>query len=162
MDREENELLFLFFDLMHKIRDILIINRPDLLKMIKADLSIITKDPFGKYFQTILYIGQNQHSTMKEFANYFNLKKGTATGLIDRLVDKGLVQRQDNPDDRRIVELVLTQKGNALFQKSLELQKDEIDSVIKTLSDTDKVNLRNLLKKINNALVIKAPKDTDA
>ncbi|MBN2536648.1 MarR family transcriptional regulator, partial [candidate division WOR-3 bacterium] len=40
---------------------------------------------------------------MTELANFLGLSKANATGLIDRLVARGLVRRQRSETDRRVV-----------------------------------------------------------
>lgn len=45
--------------------------------------------------------------------------------LVDHLVAKGLVVRQEDPDDRRIVWLTPSEEGHALFER-LSLSKREI------------------------------------
>ena len=44
--------------------------------------------------------------------------KGTLTGVLDRLVAKGLIRRDEVKGDRRCTHVRLTDKGNALFQKA--------------------------------------------
>ncbi|UYP46859.1 hypothetical protein NEF87_003144 [Candidatus Lokiarchaeum ossiferum] len=155
MNQDEDEILSSFFTLLHKVRDVLLVNRPELLEFVKHDNYKLIRDPFGRYFQIVLYIGTKKRTTMKTFANHFKLKAGTATGIIDQLVDKGLLKRETNPKDRRKVEIVLTEHGNNLYAKAIDIQKDEIRSVIDALNPTDIINLKGILKKINKALIIK-------
>jgi len=45
------------------------------------------------------------------------LAKGTLTGVVDGLVAKGLMRREDHPVDRRLVLLELTSNGKRLMRK---------------------------------------------
>lgn len=47
-------------------------------------------------------------------AEFIDIDPGAATRLIDRLVAKGLLTRDSDPDDRRSVRLALTEKARAL------------------------------------------------
>jgi DNA-binding MarR family transcriptional regulator len=51
--------------------------------------------------------------TEKEPGIAFFLGKNisTATGIVDRLVEQGLLRRKEDPDDRRVVVVGLTEKG---------------------------------------------------
>ena len=92
---------------------------------------------------------------MKEFAQHFKLKAGTATGIIDQLVEKNIISREANPKDRRKVELMLTEFGNVFYEKAIQIQKDEIRSVLDALNDQDIIHVKEILDKINKALIIK-------
>ena len=50
-------------------------------------------------------------SNMSEIAEYINAPLNTATGVVARLEKKGIVQRQRQDDDRRVVYISLTDYG---------------------------------------------------
>ena len=155
MNQDEDEILASFFTLMNKVKDVLVVNRPELFEYVK---NTNFRDPFGRYFQIVLYIGTNKRTTMTEFAEHFKLKAGTATGIIDQLVEKNIISREANPKDRRKVELILTELGNAIFDKVIQIQKDEIRSVLEALNPQDIIHAKEILNKINKALIIKERK----
>ncbi|WP_163512457.1 MarR family winged helix-turn-helix transcriptional regulator [Fodinicola acaciae] len=49
-----------------------------------------------------------------ELARRLGCDKSNMTGMVDRLVRRGLLVRQTDPDDRRIVKPVLTDEGDQL------------------------------------------------
>ena len=51
---------------------------------------------------------------MNELASALDVSMSRATGLIDRLVDKDLVSRWPDPEDRRSVLCTLTEQGMEL------------------------------------------------
>ena len=56
-------------------------------------------------------IGTLETPTMSELANALALKPNTLTPHVDALVKLGLVRREADPDDRRIVRVALTSAG---------------------------------------------------
>jgi DNA-binding MarR family transcriptional regulator len=52
-----------------------------------------------------------QSLTMTDIAGALEVSQPTATGVIDRLVDRGLVARTIDAEDRRRVVVILTQEG---------------------------------------------------
>ena len=50
-------------------------------------------------------------ATMSELAEEMNISLPSATSLVDRLVKSGWVERQADPDDRRIIRLAITDEG---------------------------------------------------
>ena len=89
---------------------------------------------------------------MSEFSAHFQVQGSTATGLINQMVERGLVERDSNPDDRRLVELLLTPRGQEVYAKALEIQQGEIASALGSLDADEKHHLTQILAKVNDAL----------
>ena len=53
--------------------------------------------------------------TMSEVSRRMMVSNGATTSLVDRLVEDGLVKREDHPDDRRTTLLHLTKEGRDRF-----------------------------------------------
>ncbi len=62
-------------------------------------------------------LGNTDGLTFKEIGNLTLITKGTLTGVIDRMEDKGLVKRVSLSDDRRCTRVVLTAKGVKMFER---------------------------------------------
>ncbi len=56
-------------------------------------------------------IARTDTSTMGELAGGLHITLGAATGLVDRLIQHGLVERGADPQDRRVVRVRLTSLG---------------------------------------------------
>lgn len=65
----------------------------------------------------IVELGRSQHITLNELAELLALDKSTMSRTINNLVDRGLVERELNPEDRRYVSIKLTEEGLAVFQQ---------------------------------------------
>ena len=63
---------------------------------------------------TLLALPQEGNLSMNEVSQAMDLATSTMTRMIDQLVEKGLVQRASDPDDRRIVRVELTPQGQQL------------------------------------------------
>lgn len=66
-------------------------------------------------FDILATLGNTQGMTPKQLSEKTLITKGTLTGVVDRLVNKQLVERQPSAADRRSVLVVLTQQGQQLF-----------------------------------------------
>lgn len=62
----------------------------------------------------LFYLSSHNGSSMKNIAVALQLDSPVVTGLIDRLLKKGLVIRQEDPLDRRSVKLNLTKRGSEI------------------------------------------------
>ncbi|MCK9230544.1 MAG: MarR family transcriptional regulator [Syntrophales bacterium] len=59
----------------------------------------------------LFLLKQKEGRTMTEISRILGIDNSTVTGLTDRLEKAGLVRRQNNPNDRRISHLQITEKG---------------------------------------------------
>lgn len=69
-------------------------------------------------FDVIATLGDTDGMTCSELSRRTLVTKGTLTGVLDRLMAKGLIRRDDVKDDRRRIKVRLTEKGDALFRKT--------------------------------------------
>jgi len=81
-----------------------------------------------------------------QIAKYIMVNSSTITGIIDRLEQKGLVERSRTSPDRRVITISLTEKGKALvrtapppLQKKIveglkRLPPLEVDEIIRVLT----------------------------
>lgn len=82
----------------------------------------LVRDEIGEELTTdqlyiLRYINQKQRVTTTELADVFCVQKSAITAMIARLVEKGLIGRTQDLQDRRIIYLNLTQEGKELFHK---------------------------------------------
>ncbi|HET9163389.1 MAG TPA: MarR family transcriptional regulator [Solirubrobacterales bacterium] len=64
--------------------------------------------------------------TIGEIADYLALRHHSAVGLIDRAAKSGLVERNRDPDDHRIIRLQLTAAGDALIRRLSKAHLEEL------------------------------------
>jgi DNA-binding MarR family transcriptional regulator len=57
-------------------------------------------------------------------------KTSNVTRLADRLAERGIVQKIQKPDNRRVNELNLTPKGFKLYEKMRDMMRDKVWSLI--------------------------------
>jgi len=64
----------------------------------------------------LLEIGKEKEASIVELASILNLDTSTLSRSIDGLVNIGLVNRQQNTNDRRYVCVSLSQQGKNIFE----------------------------------------------
>jgi DNA-binding MarR family transcriptional regulator len=67
------------------------------------------------------------------------------TNRVDRLEQKGLIQREPNPEDRRGVYVALTSKGRELIDKLVAERLQEAHKRVSVLSAKERKQLETLL-----------------
>lgn len=76
-------------------------------------------------------------------------KMSDTSRIVDRLITKGLVKKVTCKNDRRLVDVIITDKGKSLLER-LDSRQDEIDGVLGNLSEKDANILSDLLDKIRD------------
>ena len=71
------------------------------------------------------------------------------TGIVDRLEEKGLVVRERDTEDRRIVYVKLTAKGQKLYKTSIPTFENILSHLFEPLDKEEQKELGSLLKKLS-------------
>ena len=99
-------------------------------------------------FQSIGAIGAGAGGTMSGLARDMGLTVGSLTGVIDRLVGKGLVSRGRDAADRRIVRIALTPSGRRLHGEFLRMRRRMASAMLAPLEPPERVEFMTLMRKI--------------
>jgi DNA-binding MarR family transcriptional regulator len=69
--------------------------------------------------EIIQYVVKDGKKKMKELGDYFDIKLSTLTSIIDKIEKQKLVKRVNSKDDRRVVYLEVSKKGEKLYSDYL-------------------------------------------
>lgn len=142
MDNLEEVLI----EMLGKMYSRIIYNEEKILKdMVGETLSV-------KELHTLEIIYTSMASkcnTASTIARRLGVTLGTCTTNIDRLIQKGFVNKVKNDIDRRIVYIELTEKGHQLYLKHIALHKKLIEKAISKLSMSEKISLMNAVNKLD-------------
>jgi DNA-binding MarR family transcriptional regulator len=86
---------------------------------------------------------------MSELADRLNIARRSATSVVDDLVTNGLLERRDDPTDRRAVEVAVTPSGTRLLGGLRDRRRSAAREVTSTLPPADLVILRDLLRRLD-------------
>lgn len=103
-------------------------------------------------FDVLAQLQHEEGITQQSLADRLLVTKGNVCGLMDRMVEQGLVERRADPQDRRAYMLHLTPKGKALIQQVLPAQSRLIDEQLGKLSLEKQKQLLDLLGELDRAL----------
>ncbi|MCI5762152.1 MAG: MarR family transcriptional regulator [Ligilactobacillus agilis] len=82
-------------------------------------------------------ISMYDHKSASEVAKELHLTPGTLTAMVDRLVRKGYVKRLRSEDDRRVIRLGLTKKGQVIYRAHEAFHNMMVRSFLKDLDATE-------------------------
>lgn len=108
-----------------------------------TDLTIIE-------INTIEVIGYGEKVSMSHIANSLGVTFGTPTVTIDRLSEKGYVERIRDEGDRRQVFIKLSEKGLKVFEHVMSLRNELTKRVFGIFSPEERDAIISVIKKLNN------------
>ena len=109
--------------------------------------------PLGYMTMMALYSRAENLANPSELSDTTGETRGNMTRICDDLVDKGWMKRVPNAEDRRRVDLSLTDSGMALLNDlSPRLRQNADDFYKRTFNKTEKATLQQLLTQFSEAL----------
>jgi MarR family transcriptional regulator, temperature-dependent positive regulator of motility len=98
-------------------------------------------------YATLAAIRQNPDIDQVTLAGLIAYDRTTITGVVDRLVQKGLLLRQASPRDRRARELRLTDEGQRTLRRITPAVEAAQQIMLRGLTDKEAEELMRLLRK---------------
>ncbi len=100
-------------------------------------------------WRSLAIIRRLETCTMSSLARYSTVERTTLTRAVDQLVSRGLVSRWTPEQDRRQVNLALSDQGEVTYGKAVEILKDRNQWV---LQDIDPERLRDATRVLQKSL----------
>ena len=80
------------------------------------------------------------------------VNRSNVTGLVDRMERDSLVRREDDPDDRRVNLVAITDKGEGVLAGAMADYYPMLDQVMAGLNDSERRKLMELLGRVRKRL----------
>lgn len=96
-----------------------------------------------------LYRKKDEVVYQKDIENFFQIRGGTVTGMIDTLQSYEYIQRIDSEIDKRKKRIVLTAKGEAFALSAIQTTQDMEMSFYELLTDTELTMFQGIIEKMN-------------
>jgi DNA-binding MarR family transcriptional regulator len=91
--------------------------------------------------KSLFFIEFGGSSNLSQLATALGVTPPNVTGIIDRLVKQGLVNRKENPENRRMLVLQVTDKGKALLARLRESGLGRMSGILNQLSKKELTGL---------------------
>ena len=86
------------------------------------------------HIKSLFCINRLENCTAVEISEALDRDKAQITRLIKELIDKGLIRKEPNPNDKRSQLIVLTEHGESSLEKVLSIEKSIIKKMHKGMS----------------------------
>jgi DNA-binding MarR family transcriptional regulator len=105
-------------------------------------------------FRILMLLSENPDPhTMSELSAELNVPMSTATRIVDGLVQRGMVERVNDPKDRRVVRVGMSQNGRKLYETGRAYSKQRIANLLKEFSAEEQAQLLSMMNKLLDALL---------
>jgi DNA-binding MarR family transcriptional regulator len=123
-----------------------------IMRIIHSFRTVITSDEDIEltFPQTMLLMELQMTGTcsMGELSQHLGITQGVATRMVDRLLEKGVVERERGADDRRVVRVKLTKKGAGLARDIEKINRGKMKELFRVVPAKERSDLLALLKEI--------------
>ena len=120
---------------------------------IKVQEDYIKYSPFPELSMNEMHIieavSKQQFPTMTNVAKTLKVTVGTLTTAITKLIKKGYVERKRIEEDRRVVLVNLTSKGEEVYKVHQVFHEEMICAMLSNFSDEEEQVLSKSLEKLN-------------
>ena len=101
-----------------------------------------------QHFAALTLIASQPGCSQQDVSLRMGMKKSNFGSILDDLVVRGLVAREQKPDDRRSNALVLSREGEALMRKLNKAQEEHEGRLASLMSSEEKHVLVQLLRRL--------------
>ena len=101
-------------------------------------------------FDVIATLANQPPMSFKQLGKKTLISKSSLTGVVERMVQKGLIATQENPDDARSHLLRLTGKGQTIFEQVFPEQMKHLEKVFEKLSKKQMQEIEASLKTLKS------------
>lgn len=91
-------------------------------------------------------------SKMTDLAKFMRVTTAASTGIVQRLVLSGYVQREYDQSDRRIIRIKLSTKGTELVKKINQQRTQSVTKIFSQISENDRGEYLRILMQVKNIL----------
>jgi DNA-binding MarR family transcriptional regulator len=96
-------------------------------------------------FGAVLHINHKGACGVSDIGSDLGVTNSAASQMLERLVQLKLVTRSEDPTDRRVKQIVLTNKGQQILQESGLAFQTWLDDLVRTMNETEREQVRTAL-----------------
>lgn len=100
--------------------------------------------------RALMTLNDGGHLSIGQLAERLTIGMPAASSIVDRLVEEGLADRHQDPDDRRRIVVHPTERGSAVIDRMRQGPREVLEALIQRLTPTERgqvlVGLRALAR----------------
>lgn len=88
---------------------------------------------------------------ISDISQRFDITAAAASQLVEKLVQSGLIERAEDPNDRRVKQITLTSRGRAMIEKGMRERHRWLDQLVMVLDAKDRAKVAEALTILTEA-----------
>jgi DNA-binding MarR family transcriptional regulator len=93
----------------------------------------------------MFHIYQKGACGVSDIGSDLGVTNSAASQMLERLVQLKLITRSEDPSDRRVKQIVLTDKGRTILQESNQANQDWLESMVQTMNADEREQISHAL-----------------
>ena len=98
--------------------------------------------------RVLVILASQGPQSLNALARNLDVHPSNATRACDKLVEAGLLSRAENPSDRRVLELSLTEAGHGLVDKVMEHRREQVQDLLTAVPADERKVLAAALRRL--------------
>jgi len=94
----------------------------------------------------LFHLDKMGSSGVTDLGEHLGVTSAAASQMLERLVQQELIQRSEDPTDRRVKQIALTDKGCRVLEEGLRARQSWLDNLADNLSPEEKEQITDAMK----------------
>lgn len=95
----------------------------------------------------LLFVYRKGQANMTEIADYLGVPLNTATGIVSRLEKRGVIKRERDLTDKRVVTIAICEEGKNFLAEQFQLLEHYYELLLGNITEEEKLVLIRLIGK---------------
>ena len=104
-------------------------------------------------FKILRILKEEGQTPMARLSDVTVLTQPAITSFVDKLENQGLVRRDRDHEDRRVIRISITRKGRSLFRRGLRIHSRFVSGLLSGLNDAELSRFSSIMKKLSSVEV---------
>ncbi|MEG1496638.1 MAG: MarR family transcriptional regulator [Clostridiales bacterium] len=96
----------------------------------------------------LMYLSQGRECNQEQIAQHLGIDKGAIAKTIGKLEAKGLIKRQENPENKREKRISITAQANAVLGEMSQILQEWNDNIYAGISSEDIKEMERIIGKM--------------
>lgn len=96
----------------------------------------------------LMLLRERETMTQRELTEHLHIQPGSASEILSKMEQAGLITRTPNREDQRTLDIFLTEKGGALALEAAEQRKELYGNMFACLTPEERDTLLSLLERL--------------
>jgi DNA-binding MarR family transcriptional regulator len=102
-------------------------------------------------FFLLMQVYRREHCGISDLSEQLEITNAATSQLVDKLVQAGLVEREEDPNDRRAKQIALSPKGRDFIAQGIQERYRWIEALEENLTPEEKVKIAEALEIMTQA-----------